>query len=477
MIFDGSLVYTPKTIIETSNHKNFLQNESLEVSTDSRDITGNSIFIALDGENFDAFNFISDELCSKVQAVVYQHTTQRVATIERLKVKFKNVVFIGVENSVKYLQQLATSNLNFWKKKYSGKVFTITGSNGKTTNKDMIFHILETLFPGEIHSTWKNFNNHIGVPLTIFSLDKSHRFLVLEIGTNHPGEIETLCSITSPTSGYITNIGDSHLEFFKNRKNVFKEKISLFESCYKNHNVEDIFIINTDDELLKDIKIESFCRTCGADSNANYCISIKNDSVKMIFDGEQYTVENKFLLGRHNYQNLAMAIALLDGYFSGRRVDILAAAVKFRPQNNRSQFFVDGKQTVFLDAYNANPTSMEVSLNSFIEYLQVDGNCANAIFILGDMNELGEYTNSAHENLGKWVVQNIVPLRAKTIFIGRHAASFLSGITTDDCDYLVDTYESRVEFAKTWSQIRDNYSFLFIKASRSLQLESLLGIR
>lgn len=476
MILDSNLIYSQESVIKIDN-KISLEEKNIVVATDSRTPSQNEIFIAIKGERLDAFDFIDEQLCSSVLGVVYTELSERKNKIELLASKYPNTTFIGVSDSTLYFQQLASTNLEYWQRQMNGKVFTVTGSNGKTTNKDMLFHILNTLYPNEVHSTWKNFNNHIGVPLTLVSLEKNHRFLVLEIGTNHPGEIRTLCDIAKPSIGYITNIGDSHLEFFKTRDNVFKEKMELFESCRVNNRDGDLFLINADDDLLKGIQVESFCKSCGSDNRCDYQTTIFNDHFKLTVGDESYEVRSELLLGKHNYKNLSMAVALLDSFFKNKRDEILQAAKTFLPQNNRSQIIKEEGQTYFLDAYNANPTSMEVSLSSFLEFITDKQYGHNSLFVLGDMNELGEHANQAHKKLGQFVAEKLLPFKVQIVFIGRYYNEFLQGNNLLEQSDAVRTFKTLESYQKSWSKERSKYSYLFLKASRSLHLESLIGIR
>lgn len=446
------------------------------VETDSRKVDSKSIFIALEGEKYDGFTFIDEKLCQNVAGIVYRSDKQRDKKLKELQKKIPHLFCFGVRDTTHYIQELSRLNLEYWIERCNGSSIAITGSNGKTTNKDMITHILNTFYPERVHYTWKNFNNHIGVPLTLLDLKKEHQFLVLEMGTNHPGEIERLCEIAFPSSGYITNIGDSHLEFFKHRENVFKEKSALYKSCRKYQKSNSIFMINSDDPYLSTLAKEDFCKTIGESKGSDYLLTLFNDHVNIESPEGHFTIQNNMVIGRHNYRNFAMAACMVREITGKSFEELVKAAESFVPQNNRSELHHIENQTIFLDAYNANPSSMRSAIESYVEYISChSGQGQKSLFVLGDMNELGDQAETAHAQIATYIegIKQTSSFSIDIIYVGRYAQSFAQGLADRQS---VNFYENRESLAHSWDHLCSNYSFLFIKASRSLQLELLIGI-
>ncbi len=445
--------------------------KELAVKTNSKEVERGDIFVALKGERFDAFDFIDQALVLKAGVVVYNYSEDREAQLVNW-LDGNSAMLMGVKDTTLFLQQLAQANLTYWREQFAGKVIAITGSNGKTTNKEMLAHILDTLFPGEVHSTWKNFNNHIGVPLTIFNLTTKHRYLILELGTNHPGEIALLAQLVEPEYGYITNIGESHLEFFKSAENVFLEKRSLFQVWQRRVFPDKKFLINCEDKYLQSLEKSEGTITIGCRTDVDFQVTITHSSSEIVWNKQNYRLSSPALWGEHNYYNLAMAFALLSSMFPHFVDDIQQAANAFKPRHNRSEIIKRGEKRIFLDAYNANPSSMRASVSAFWAYLQPD-DYSRAVIILGDMNELGEQSKEAHCSLAKFLSALVGDKIGKVIFVGRFEDSFRQGV---DAKLNYEGFATTVELQQKWPEIEGNYLFLFLKASRSLQFESLIGI-
>ena len=208
-------------------------NTEISITTDSRSMTSENVFLALKGENFDGFDYMNPALEKGVEVVIYTHLPERTEIVKSLKERYKDVLFIAVGNTLKYLQDSASWWMREWQKSNGGITIGLTGSNGKTTTKELLFAQAEIILKDKVLCTAGNFNNHIGVPLTVLRIKNKHKLAIIEMGTNHPGEIEVLCNIANPKFGLITNVGAAHLEFFKDESGVLKEKSSLYDYINK----------------------------------------------------------------------------------------------------------------------------------------------------------------------------------------------------------------------------------------------------
>jgi UDP-N-acetylmuramoyl-tripeptide--D-alanyl-D-alanine ligase len=362
-----------------------------KVSIDSRQIEKGSLFIAIKGEKFDGHEFIRDVIKKGASAVV----------IERKKYpEFDDVEvpIVIVNDTTIALGWLAKA----WRSKLKAKVISLTGSAGKTTTKDMLAALLSEKF--KVSKTLANNNNHIGVPLTIFNTAKSHQVLVLEHGTNHFNEIAYTADIAQPDYALITNIGNSHLEFLKDRKGVLKEKISLFEITAKR---KGTLFINKEDELLKDL-YKNYKRkvTFGTSKKAG----VKGKILNYTDDGKPI-VELKYkrkkiktelnLYGEQNFNNLlaASSVAFKTGL---SKKEILKGIKKLSPPDKRLNVIKFSDFILIDDTYNANPESMKSS----IELLSRIKIFKKKIAVLGDMFELGNTAVKHHKNLFPVIKKN-----------------------------------------------------------------------
>ncbi len=440
-----------------------------KLSTDSRSYTSGYLFIALKGENFDGFRYAKQVLDKGCPLIVYTNTKTNNILADKLKEEFKDTTFIATDSTLSFLQELASLRIRQWQKLNKTKrTIGITGSNGKTTNKEMLFHLLNSIFPNKVHCTRGNFNNHIGVPLTILDLEDHHDISIVEMGTNHMGEISVLCDIANPDSGLITNIGDAHLEFFKSRENIFKEKSSLFEYIKKINNKSSKFIINNSDEFLSKLK-SKFSVTIG-DENSDHVFSYSNSEAIIKGKSNSVTLKNDKMNERFNFFNLALTFLLCYELFPEKKEMLISAANNFElPKNNRSQWITRNNKTIYLDAYNANPSSMKSSLDSYSQYLKENSIVPEKVyFIIGDMNELGDLAKEMHQDITK----KLISIGAKNIaFVGKYSSYYGKGHENE-----YDIFESKEELLKNWPKILNKAEYFFIKASRSLQLESLIDI-
>jgi UDP-N-acetylmuramoyl-tripeptide--D-alanyl-D-alanine ligase len=344
-----------------------------EISTDSRTIAQNGLFFALKGDNFNG-NFFAESAIEKGAAF---------AIIDNPDLK-KNPRYIRVDDVLKTLQQMAS----FHRDHLSIPVIAVTGSNGKTTTKELISAILSTKY--KTIATRSNLNNHIGVPLTILSITSDTKIAIIEMGANHPGEIRFLCDIAKPGFGIITNIGKAHLEGFGSYEGVIKAKTELF-MYLKEH--RGMAFINADNPVLVDHSrgLKNF--SYGEHSPADYPVRLTDVRPTVAFELETAAGKihvHSHLYGSYNFENL-MAAAAIGHYFNIDPPDIKTAVENWVPSNNRSQIVETSHNLIILDAYNANPTSMESAIENFSKT-----DYKNKIVILGDMLELGTETDNEH---------------------------------------------------------------------------------
>lgn len=435
--------------------------KSLRFSTDTRTIKSGESFIAIEGPTFRPMKFIAD--LKDAPVVIYEKNDQN----DELAQKYKNKnFFIAVNDSVSFLQKVARLISEGFQEK-GGKLIAICGSNGKTTTKEMLFHLLNET-EGDVHCTQKNNNNHIGVPLTLLQLTPNIRFCVLELGSNHPGEIKTLCDIAQAKYGVTTNIGDTHLEFFQNRKNVFLEEGHLFYAL-KEIKGDKKFFQNMNDEFLSSLPHEEWSKTYGDDKACDYKIQCSYHDLKIAHKNESLEVRNLKLTGEHNFFNLGVAMMIASSVASRELLEFKSAAEGFSPTSNRSEWTMVGESRIFLDAYNANPSSMRAALKGFKEQVVDDGvELSDCSVVLGDMNELGENAAKFHEELGSYSVE----LGFEHLyFVGRFSKNYLKG--SNGAGRGLESVKSMDENVKNEILGRPR---CFIKGSRSLQLESIVDI-
>ncbi len=402
------------------------------ISTDNRKIVPNCLFFALKGENFNGNKFAKDALN---QGASY-------AIIDEKEFNTSDQ-FILVENVIETLQQLA----NYHRKQFNIPFIGITGTNGKTTTKEFINAVLSKKYKTTF--TQGNLNNHIGVPLTVLSIKKNCEIAIIEMGANHIGEIGFSCNIAEPNYGIITNIGKAHIEGFGNVEGIIKTKNELYQFIQsKNGN---LFVNNEDKtliELSKNIKKQTY-GNAKADCFGKLISS--NPSVKLQWNNNLITAN---LYGAYNYQNILAAICI-GNYFNVASVDIKRAIEEYFPTNNRSQIIESNTNTIFLDAYNANPTSMNAAIDTFVE-----NDSSNKLMILGDMLELGNTSIDEHQA----IVSRIEKLKINTLFIGKEFNSI-----NNKYEF---TYLQNVDEVIKWLKHSEltNHQIL-IKGSRGIRLE------
>lgn len=453
-----------KTMTSVFDHKS--REFELKINTDSRSFAAGETFVALVGENFDAFNYLESVLSLDAKVVVIASTKEREELIPMLAAFYPKTLFITVSDTLLFLQELATLHMEAWKKADKDrKVIGVTGSNGKTTHKEMIYFLLNSILPGKVLATKGNLNNHIGVPLTVFKLTKKHKVAIIEMGMNHAGEIKVLTDIAKPEHGMITNIGAAHIEFLKTMENIFKEKGTLYDAVVKNSKGKGIFVVNGDDQYLAKLKKSKGLMTYG-EKNGDIKVAINGDEITFNIDKKNVLINNKNIFEHHNLKNLAGTTIFAMNLFPKKIKELTKAASSYeQPSMNRSQWIGN----IFLDAYNANPSSMRVSLDSFVTVIKNKGaSLDDCYFVLGDMNELGDHAPAMH----KEIAEHVKGLGIKNVtFIGRYREFYLNGYANPVSHYL-----TKEEFYPEWKELRSKYKFVFVKASRSLQLETLMTI-
>ncbi|WP_139956182.1 UDP-N-acetylmuramoyl-tripeptide--D-alanyl-D-alanine ligase [Flavicella sediminum] len=343
-------------------HELFLS--STGVSTDTRNIKNKSLFFALKGENFNGNTFATNAI---EQGANYAIVDEALAV--------KNNQCILVDDVLKTLQNLA----NYHRTYLNLPIIALTGSNGKTTTKELIHAVLRKKF--NTVATKGNLNNHIGVPLTLLSMDKTTEIGIVEMGANHLKEIELLASIAAPNYGYITNFGKAHLEGFGGIEGVIKGKTELYKYLEKH---QGKVFVNTADTL----QIQHSQNIENIPFTTSVQLKSSRPFVSLSYDHEQIQTN---LIGSYNFANIVAAITI-GAYFSVSKTDIINALESYTPTNNRSQILKKGEHNIILDAYNANPSSMKVALENF-NGLQDK----HKTLVLGDMFELGETSLEEHQ--------------------------------------------------------------------------------
>ena len=463
----SKLLFKLKTVKNITSVTDYKTTEfDLVVNTDSRSLKAGETFVALVGENFDGYNYVAGALEQNAKAVVFNSTKEREDMLPMLAAFYPKTIFVTVDDTLSFLQELARLHLAAWKKADKDrKIIGITGSNGKTTHKEMIYFLLNALLPNKVLATKGNLNNHIGVPLTIFKLTNKHKVAIIEMGMNHAGEIKALCDIAHPEHGMITNVGAAHIEFLKSMENIFKEKGALYDSVIKNSKGKGIFVVNGDDQYLRTLKKSSGLSTFG-EKNGDFKVEINGQKIFINMENKRLLINNKNISEHHNLLNLAGTTIFAMKLFPKKIKKILSAASAYQqPSMNRSQW----EGHIFLDAYNANPSSMRVSIDSFVTIMK-NKNIAldDCYFVLGDMNELGDHAPDMHQE----IAQHVKNLGIKHVtFIGRYREFYLRGYPNPD-----SSFQTKEEFHEAWKMVRKSYKFIFVKASRSLQLETLMTI-
>jgi UDP-N-acetylmuramoyl-tripeptide--D-alanyl-D-alanine ligase len=418
----------------------FLQSKG--ISTDTRSIEKGQLFFALSGPNFNANKFAQMALDKGAIAAVVDKKEYAISD-----------QFILVEDCLEQLQVLANHHRN----QLDCTVIAVCGSNGKTTSKELIARVLES----EYHTFYTpgNFNNHIGVPLSLLMLNKEHEYAVIEMGANHAGEHELLCQIAEPDFGVITNNGKDHLEGFGSIEGVIAANAELFE--YLESNVKTAFV-NTDDDILMQ-NSENIARICyGQSSNADCQVSLLSTfpftKVKLNFKSpEDCEIVGSHMFGSFQQYNLALA-ACIGNHFDVPAAKIKTALESYQPANMRTQLTHWQENDILLDAYNANPSSVMAILNDFVQF-----NHPKKGVILGDMLEMGDAAFDEHKAVVDFLIQ--------------HNFSFVALVGEEFAKH----QRAQFQYFKNNQEVKEwliencfKNHYILIKGSRGLKLEKII---
>jgi UDP-N-acetylmuramoyl-tripeptide--D-alanyl-D-alanine ligase len=412
------------------------------ICTDSRSILPGSLFFALKGESFDGNRFAETALeKGSAYAIVDDKNVM------------KDDRYILVGNVLEALQQLASCH----REHLDIPVLAITGTNGKTTTKELTHAVLSKKF--NTVATIGNLNNHIGVPLTILSATPGTEFLIVEMGANHPGEIRFLCELARPEFGLITNIGKAHLEGFGGFEGVIRTKTELYRHL---HNNNGMAFVNADDPLLMEKARELKKSTYGSVENDDFRGRIKDEGPFVTVEiGYGGTVEIRSrLFGSYNAGNI-LAAAAIGHYFGVNGKEIKDAIENYIPSNNRSQVMQKGSNLLVLDAYNANPSSMRAAIETFAATAY-----ENKVAILGDMLELGEESVKEHEEVLRILEESNI------------LSAYLVGpVFTEVCRNRSWICFQDSDLAKLWFEHHkiENATIL-VKGSRGIKLEKIVEV-
>ena len=418
-------------------HDLFIQ--SNKISIDTRKIDPDSIFVAIKGERFDANTFAKEALEKGASYVIIDNPAY-----------FLDERTILVEDSLETLQELAKFHRQYLKL----PIVALTGSNGKTTTKELINAVLSKKY--KTKATIGNLNNHIGVPLTLLSFTKETQIGIVEMGANHQKEIEFLCEIAQPDYGYITNFGKAHLEGFGGVEGVVKGKSEMY--AYLKENNQSVFV-NLDDEI-QNLKTADFKRITFSQKDRNVNVFIENVTANPFVTIKALDAEIvSHLIGLYNANNINAAVTI-GNHFEVPTEDIKRAIESYIPENNRSQLLNKGSNEIILDAYNANPSSMMVALENFI---QLDK--PNKTIIIGDMYELGNESMSEHKGIVDFLDKNG---NFESHFVGKDF--YANAVPNDNFRF----YETFDDFAKYLSDKKIENKTLLIKGSRGMALERTL---
>ncbi|WP_166966199.1 UDP-N-acetylmuramoyl-tripeptide--D-alanyl-D-alanine ligase [Yeosuana marina] len=418
-------------------HARFLKCSS--ASTDTRKITPNAMFFALKGENFNGNTYAEQAIKQGAKYVVidekeYMHSSKTIL----------------VSNVLETLQQLATFHREYLKT----PIIALTGSNGKTTTKELINAVLSKKY--KTSATKGNLNNHIGVPLTLLSMTKETELGIVEMGANHQKEIEFLSNIVKPDYGLITNYGKAHLEGFGGVEGIIKGKSELYTHLIE---YDKLAFINGLDpiqiEKSKKAKTYKFGNTSDFDVEIHFI-----EAQPYVFINYQNQIIKSQLIGSYNFTNIAIAITI-GAFFKVQLRDIKEGIESYVPSNNRSQVLIKASNKIILDAYNANPTSMKAALENF------EKQSGDKIAILGDMFELGEDAPKEHQYIAD--LASKMPFN-QIVLIGSnfYKIKAQSENTTK--------FESFEDFKANFLLSNIKNSTLLIKGSRGMALERIMDI-
>ena len=413
------------------------------VTTDSRNCPKDSMFIALKGDSFNGNAFATQAINDGCAYAIVDEAAHAVKGDKR---------YILVDSCIETLQQLA----NYHRRQLGTRIIGITGTNGKTTTKELISAVLSQSY--NILYTQGNLNNHIGVPVTLLRLKAEHDLAVIEMGANHPGEIKSLAEIAEPDYGIITNVGKAHLEGFGSFEGVIKTKGELYDFLRKKEGA--IIFIHHDNPYLMNIASGLNQIPYGNDESLYDNGHVTGNSPYLTFEwkagknGENYEVETQ-LIGEYNFPN-ALAAITIGRFFKVEPQKINKALTEYAPQNNRSQLKKTAENTLIIDAYNANPTSMMAALENFNKMT-----VAHKMLILGDMRELGAESAAEHQKIVDFIKACEFE---KVIFVGNLFAA---------AEHSYQTYSNAQELIQALQTDKPKDYTILIKGSNGIKLSSV----
>ena len=415
------------------------------VVTDTRLSVKNCFYIALKGINFDGNNFAKEAI---EKGAFY-------ALVNKKSIVKDNDRFIYVDDTLQTLQKLAIYHRSI----IDTKIIAITGSNGKTTTKELLSEILSKEF--KIFATKGNLNNHIGVPLSLLSINRECEYAIIELGANHLGEINHLCKIAKPDLGLITNFGYAHIEGFGSFEGVVKGKSELYNYLIEK---KGRLFINLDDAIQKKWLKYRPISTYGQTSKADFKIEkINNKGKGTTIKIENLIIESQ-LFGDYNFSNIGASVAI-SRFLRVSNQKIKKALELYKPINKRSQVINKKNNKILLDAYNANPSSMIASINSFLK-----NNPKNSIAVLGDMLELGFYEKEGHVKIIKLLESS--PFE-EIFFVGKLFFKFSK--ESNSFKKTILFFKEKIEAYSYLKKRKFENKNILIKGSRKLQLEDTIN--
>lgn len=442
-------MFTVEEIINITQGKILQGGTSIRVrrvSTDSRDIKKRDLFIAIKGDSFDAHNFVNDVVRLGASVLLVQ---------KHVRLKNKDVAVVLVKDTVLAMGALAKA----YRMRFSIPVIALTGSAGKTTTKEMLARVLKTSF--RVLYNIKSFNNHIGVPLTLFQLNSRHEIVVLECGTNQPGDIAYLADIVRPTAVIFTNIGESHLERLKTLDGVLKEKWHLADHLKRS----EAIVYNADDERLFKLIGKR-----GTGVSLSKPVEWRARNIEVTKSGK-----TQFLLGAHQirlnsaglHQGLnALLVAAMAAHFKVPVAKIIKALNIFQFPSGRGQLIKIGKLTIIDDTYNANP----VSVRGAVDLLTALKAFNRRVLIIGDMLELGVKAKRLHQEIGKYIEHRAIE---RVITVGQLTESIMH-VLKNSKRIEVTHFENVDDLIKDLKNILKSDDVILIKGSRRMKMERIL---
>ena len=413
--------------------------DALCVTTDSRKVTPGCVFVALKGEHFDGNDFVEQAFAQGAEWVLMEDEEK----YNRLPKEIQQRITLPFRegNGVGLIQDLARA----WRRYLALPIIGITGTNGKTTTKELCAAVLSTKY--NLYYTQGNLNNQLGVPLTLLNITRAHEMAIVEMGASHPGDIKELVEIAEPNCGLITNVGKAHLQGFGSFEGVMRTKAELYDFLVA-HN--GLIFRNADNPYLEKMLEETITNNQSPITN---CLCYNTGSMP----------EGTHLVGAYNSENVQAAICV-GKHFGISEDQALAAIRAYVPSNNRSQFLQTERNAVVVDAYNANPTSMQAAIEAFSHNQSPITNHQSDCYILGAMRELGEYSHLEHQNIVNMLLERKAD---KVLLVGEEYKETTAPYP------IFDNVEALCERLQT--EPLSGYHIL-LKGSRSNQLEKVIPL-